>query len=197
MLVIGMIALLFQKTAEKKYTAIYLVMIAVLFGFFSYVATKMPAFVFPVSGLILIMMAYGITTVTRKSESMVTKNSNPSKWMPVVAIIAAFICLQPNEMIKHRAKSHEFRHLKLQHTKVYKELSDDIINDYVIINCPPHENLELMFFRGGNAFMSFPEERVLDSLQNAGHRFAAFKNTPTHELPDYILEDPEVLVIEE
>ena len=45
MLVIGMIALLFQKTAEKKYTAIYLVMIAVLFGFFSYVATKMPAFV--------------------------------------------------------------------------------------------------------------------------------------------------------
>ena len=52
-------------------------------------------------------------------------------------------------------------------------------------------------FRGGNAFMSFPEERVLDSLQNAGHRFAAFKNTPTHELPDYILEDPEVLLIEE
>ena len=197
MLVIGLIALLLSKKNDQKYTVIFLAMITVLFGFFSYVATKMPAFVFPVSGLICIMMAYGITTVTRKSEAMVTKNTNPSKWMPVVAIIAALICLQPNEMIKHRDKTHEFRNLKLQHTKVYKELSDDIIRDYVIINCPPHENLELMFFRGGNAFLSFPEERVLDSLQQAGHRFAAFKNTPTHELLDYILEDPEVLLIEE
>ncbi len=197
MLVMGWMMLLFSKTAAKKYTFTFMAMIAVIFGFFTFVATRMPAFVFPVSGLMMIMMAYSISTITHKAESIVSKNTGSSRWMPWVAIIAAFICLRPMEMIRHRDKTHEFRNLKLQHTKVYKELSEDIIKNYVILNLPPHENLELMFFRGGDAFLSFPEEKVLDSLQQAGYRFAAFKNTPTHPLLDYILEDPEVVLIEE
>ncbi|MBK9103827.1 MAG: hypothetical protein IPL92_04505 [Saprospiraceae bacterium] len=59
--VFGVIYLLWKKKSSRPFTLTALAMITVIFAFFSLlVATKMPALVYPVSSLVIIIAAAGI-----------------------------------------------------------------------------------------------------------------------------------------
>jgi 4-amino-4-deoxy-L-arabinose transferase-like glycosyltransferase len=198
LLIIGILGALFSKTINRKLTWSYLAMIAVLFGFFSFVVTRMPGFVFPVSGLMFILMGTGFYFVLESPTSLIRSWNSIRPYMaPCLLLFFGFLCLRPGKIISQRNEDFADRNRKINNTLVYKHLDPEVVKHFVIINCPNHEQLELMFFAGGNAYLSYPTEHVLDSLQVAGFKFAAFEFNPQYLLPAYILNDPEILKLKE
>lgn len=55
-----------------------------------------------------------------------------------------------------------------------------------------------MFYRDCTAYHWYPPENILDSLQNAGHKFAAFQYVnDQQQLPEYITNDKEIVILNE
>lgn len=177
-LIIGIGAMFFSKQVNTKLTLTYLAMILVLYGFFSFVATRMPGFVLPVSGLIFIFMSSGLYFLV----SFLKKLPFQKIIIPFFLLFAGYLCMQPSKIIRHRYAWSEDRNRKIHHTAVYKSISTGITDNYVILNCPLHEQYELMFYKGGSAYPFMPEAKVLDSLQQTGYRFAAFQPSVEGEL---------------
>lgn len=107
------------------------------------------------------------------------------------------LIFKPWDIASFRSETNAYRNAKIHNTRVYENLPDSITQDYVIINCKSFENVELMFHKNAKAYHWYPGEQVIDSLQNLGFKFAAFRNTPNQGLPPYILEDPEIVLLED
>ena len=112
-------------------------------------------------------------------------------------LFIGFLGLRPLKIIQARNEDNAYRNRKIYNTHVYKNLDPEIVNNYVIINCPNHEQLELMYYAGGNAYLSYATENVLDSLKATGIKFAAFEFNPQYLLPAYILDDPEIIKLKD
>jgi hypothetical protein len=195
---IGIVASLICKEYNRKFSLSYLMMILVIYGFFSYVACKMPGFVYPVSGLMYGMIAIGFFNV------MLIPSVFKKFWptvrpyiTPCLLLLVGFLGLRPLKIIDARKDDNAARNRKINNTHVYKNLDPELVKNYVIINCLPHEQLELMYHAGGNAYLYFPDKPVLDSLKATGLKFAAFEFNPQYVLPDYILNDPEIIKIKD
>ncbi len=193
-LIIGIFGVLISKEVDRKLSIAYISMIVVIYVFFSFVLTRMPGFVFPVSGLMFILMASGFYLLFQAPPLFIKSwNKIRPYVVPTLLLFLGFLCLRPGKIIGSRNKDNAYRNRKINNTLIYKHIDTAIINNYVIINCPNHEQLELMFHSGGNAYLSYPTEHVLDSLQAAGFKFAAFEFNPQSLLPSYILNDPDIL----
>jgi 4-amino-4-deoxy-L-arabinose transferase len=199
-LAIGIVAILSTKHQHKNLTVSFLAMIVVLFSFFSIlVATKMPAFVYPVSALILIFMAYGIyftSSYVFKYLQLIPKHQN--QLLCLITLVVGFWSIKPALIMQERSDQNPFRNNKIHNSSVYQNLDDSVIKDRVIINCRPYENIELMFYKNVTAYHWYPGERVLDSLQLLGYQFAAFEyENDQQKLPDYIVNDKNILILDE
>ena len=178
-----------------------LIMVTVVYAFFSIIVkTKMPAFVYPVSSIIIILIAAGLfNSLTSISNYLLKENLSQSVKkiaLSTLVLLLGIYSLKPWEIAKNRSISNETRNAKINNTQIYKSISDEIAQKYVIINCKAFEDTEMMFHKKANAFHWFPELRVLDSLQNKGYQFATFKSNNTQNLPEYITNDKRILIID-
>ena len=197
-LVIGMIGVLLSKEINRKLSIAYISMIAVVYIFFSFVVTRMPGFVFPVSGLMFMLMAAGFYFVVEGLHQYIFKKDGFKKYVtPSLLLVLGLICLRPVKIAHQRNIDNVERNRKINNTQVYKHLDPEVVKNYVIINCPLHEQLELMYHAGGNAYLCYPTEHVLDSLQARGFKFAAFEFNPQYLLPEYILKDTTIIKLKD
>lgn len=199
-LVIGTIFILLLKEMDKKMTLSFLAMILVLFGFFSlFVATKMPAFVYPVSALLIIFMAAGIYyTIKLFCDYAEMNTAGRNLLLLIVVVWAGYISLKPWLIIEFRSKDNMARNIKINNNAIFKSIDSRLINDRVFINTRPYENIELMFYKGGIAYHWYPTETTLDSLQNLGYKFAAFNyENDQQSLPGYITSDSTIMIMKE
>lgn len=190
----GIVALPWRDKNQRRLTLAMSGMIVVLYGFFSFVATKMPGFVHPASGLLLILAAMGAMAGLDRLQRLPAWRAAWS--MPVrlgVFLLLGWFSLTPGRIIAHRDISNESRNRKIDNTEIYKKMSPDITHNYVVINCREHENIELMFWQGGTANAFFPGQPMLDSLKREGYRFAAFDYEDRQKLPEYMMQDPEII----
>lgn len=198
-LVVGLVTIFINKSNNRKLTISYLAMIFVIFSFFSIiVATKMPAFVFPVSSLIFILMAHGLYSIVDWiTEFTKFKKQGKIALTLLLITVAGVFSFKPWLIIRERVADNTFRNHKIHNTNVFKSVEQAIVDQRVILNTRAYENVELMFFKGGIAYHWYPQERILDSLQNLGHKFAAFdyENDP-QALPDYIKSDTSIVILE-
>ncbi|HEX5112500.1 MAG TPA: glycosyltransferase family 39 protein [Saprospiraceae bacterium] len=196
--VMGIIASLICKDYNRQLSWSYLAMILVIYGFFSFVLTRMPGFVYPVSGLVYGMIAIGFFHVLKLPSKLIKSWSVIRLYLaPCLLLFIGFLGLRPLKIIGARNEDNAYRNRKINNTTVYKHLDPELVKNYVIINCPNHEQLELMYHAGGNAYLSYPTEQVLDSLKATGLKFAAFEFNPQYILPDYILNDPDIIKIKD
>jgi hypothetical protein len=105
--------------------------------------------------------------------------------------------LKPGEITQQRSDRNTWRNNKINNAEIFKHLEDSIIQDRVILNCRPYENIELMFYKDVLAYHWYPEARILDSLQDKGYKFAAFEfhNDP-QQLPAYITGDSTITILD-
>lgn len=190
-----------DKKMDKIVSLSMLLMLISVYGFFSIVVkTKMPAFVYPVSSIVIILIAAGLfNSVTHVFNYFLKENLPELIRKIALSILVLFIgiySLNPWEIAKNRDLSNEIRNAKINNTQIYKSISNEITQNYVIINCKSFEDTEMMFHKDVNAFHWFPEQRVLDSLQSKGYKFAAFNNNNGQNLPEYITNDKRILIID-
>ncbi|HZV69600.1 MAG TPA: glycosyltransferase family 39 protein [Saprospiraceae bacterium] len=199
-LLVGISSIFFSKEANKKITISFIAMIVVIFSFFSLVvATKMPAFVYPVSSLMLVLMAYGIYyTCTKVFSYLNLIEPHRNQLFCIVALAAGFLSLKPALIIEHRSEKNLARNNKIANTTAFKNMDEAILSKYVILNTRAYENIELMYYKDVLAYHWYPSNEILDSLQNLGYKFAAFEyNDDNQSLPEYITNDKEILILGE
>ncbi len=189
---IGLFFIFTKKRESQKLTISLLAMVVVIFSFFSFIVkTKMSAFTYPVNSIIWIFIASGLVF----SYKFFIKKTYTI--MLFVTLISVFT-LKPWEIIVNRLSDNVNRNAKISNTKIYKSLDiNDKLKDRVIINCKPFEETELMFYQNVNAYHWYPDEKTLDSLLNRGYKFAAFKNHNNQNLPEYIRNKKEIIIIDE
>jgi hypothetical protein len=58
------------------------------------------------------------------------------------------------------------------------------------------EDTEVRFWQPNNAYHWWPQEKQLDSLIQLGYSFCAFKSHGEQKLPDFILQNPKVRILD-
>ncbi len=190
---LGMLSILSNKETDKKLSISLFAMALLVYAFFSFVVqTKMPSYTFPVNSIIWIIIASGIIHYCRT----LIQSSNKILLTFCIAFIAAYT-LKPWQITKYRSKQNQTRNTKIANTQVYKtlELSGEL-KDRVILNCKSFEDVELMFYQNTNAYHWYPDASTMDSLLNEGHKFAAFKSHNNQNLPNYIYDNKEIIIID-
>lgn len=196
-LIAGLLYSFFKKEIDTKLSVALVAIIIVLFSFFSLVvATKMPSFVYPVSALIIILIALGfyevfIYVASRLHLSPIKQQSS----LALCVVLIGIYSLKPWAIAAQSDKNNETRNAKINNTIIYKNLPPQITQNCVVINCKSFEDVELMFYQNVNAYHWYPEKHTLDSLQHLGYKFAAFKSHNNQVLPEYIVNDTNILII--
>lgn len=200
-LIVGVIFILFDKRINNSLTISFLSIIIVLYAFFSIiVATKMPAFTYPVSSLIIILISFGILKVIMHLLFHINKHIhfNIEKYILIGLFLSISICsLKPWNIIEHRNASNKLRNSKVYNTKIYKSLDETLLKNHIIFNCKSFEDVELMFYKDLNAYHWYPEKKIVDSLLNLGYKLAAFKSHNDQILPDYISKNKNITILHE
>lgn len=179
---------------NTRMTFSFVAMIVVLFSFFSFfVKTKMPAFVYPASSLLVLFMAYGLVwSLTKAIEYLgIEPRKIAAIYIPILILIG-IVALKPVKIIDQRSILNVARGNKIHNSEVYKNINDEKINSKIVFNCKSFENIEMMFYKDVLAYHWYPEPNVIDSLLISGQKLVFFKNNITQPLPDYILNKPNV-----
>ncbi len=182
---------------RRNLTAAFVFCIAVIYLFFSLlVKTKMPAFPFPVGVLVFILIAAGLVWVFRQVAGLLRFPASLKRAaLGLLFALAAVYTLKPWQIRYERRPDNTDRNARIHDTEIFRSLPDSVVERYVIFNCNSFEDVELMFWRGGNAYHWWPEQAVWDSLKQAGCKLAAFESHGEQQLPAYILNDPDALII--
>lgn len=198
-LVLGLAHVLFRQEFNKGLSIALLSMVVVIFAFFSLiVATKMPAFTYPVSSLLFGLMGLGfMKSVLWISEGSDGDLRRSIYFMSLISamFLAAYLSLKPGDIAKFRSQSNMLREAKMHNTSIYKNFPVNEYNRTVVLNAKSFEDVELMFYKDINVFHWWFEENVLDSLQSLGYRFAAFPNHNDQHLPAYIGKDTSIHIL--
>jgi 4-amino-4-deoxy-L-arabinose transferase len=196
--IIGLAGIFLSKSIDRSLTIAMVAMAIVLFSFFSLlVATKMPAFVFPAASILFSIMAYGLYWSMTSMGNYVKFQPLYSGYILALSLsIIGFLTIKHRDIIEYRSDQNVMRNNKIHNTEIFKHLHDDIDSSYVLLNTRPYENIELMFYNDHLAYHWYPSPAVLDSLQNLGHKFAAFEyENDQQSLPQYITADPEITIL--
>jgi len=199
LLPLGIIYAFKNKALDMKLSISFMAMIVAIFLFFSIlVATKMSAFVYPVSALIIILSAAGLYYMCSSAFNYLNIiELHRNQLLVIITLCIGYVFLKPIDIATQRSVENQWRNNKIHNATIYKNLEDSIAENYVILNCRPYENIELMFYKNTLAYHWYPEPKVLDSLQAVGYKFAAFeyKNDP-QQLPKWITSDSTILILD-
>ena len=55
--------------------------------------------------------------------------------------------------------------------------------------------IDAMFYSSKNVYAWFPPENTIDSLKNIGYKLGAFASFDSQKLPEYIVEDNDIQII--
>ncbi len=195
---IGIIAFFRSKEINKALGISFLSMIIVLFTFFTvFVKTKMPTYLFPLSPMVFLFMAIGVISIMEWFSKRQATTSNLNWQRFAFALVIGLVCLKPWDIAQKRSAGLEARNIKINNSLIYKHLPPEVTKERVIVNCKSYENIELMFFADVNAYHFIAPEKILDSLQQRGYKFAAFEYPDIQKPPAYVYDDPEILILKD
>lgn len=200
-LVVG-IFLLFKRMKNPLHKTLFLFCIPVTYIFFSIIVeTKSFAYVFYLAPLILILISAGIYALILFVGNAIYSNNVRHFIFVAVTILICLISLSFKEL-KHAHKFGssifigDYRNEKIHNTEIYKQLDSLAVGYDIILNCKAMEFVDAMFYSTKNVYQWYPSETTVDSLLTSGYKIAAFKSFGEQILPDYILKNNDILIID-
>ncbi len=191
-ILLGLIALKAKRWLKQPYTVEMLVMVAVVYLFFAFVKTKMPAFTFVVAPILYIVAAYGLTVAYKWASGHLHKLVLAMAMMAIV-----LFAFRPWNIVKYRSPNNEARNSRIHNAEIFKSLNGNIPIGTVVFNCNSYEETDVMFYTNLNAYTWWPDESVIDSLIDAGHQVAIFKGHGNQWPPNSIMANPQITIIDE
>lgn len=187
----------FKERKQPEVLAI-LLSILIIFIFFSLAKTKLIGYTMVISSIIVIMFGFVI-------DQMLTKLKEPNyswEYYFFGVFLLIFYWFRPQEMAAIRQGTNntynlsENRNNKIHNTIIYKQLNDLVPDDYIIFNCKEFEDVDAMFFSDRNVYHWWLSEEQFRELKKKNIKVALFKPFGNQHPPAYLLNDPDVLVID-
>ncbi|HEU4471950.1 MAG TPA: glycosyltransferase family 39 protein [Flavisolibacter sp.] len=184
----------FQQKGDRQLKLALGAVFLVCYLFFSLVPkTKMPSFTFLVAPVGFIAIGRGMAMLY--DLAMRWWKGRPLSVYLLLLPMGLF-SLSPLQLARERAVEHPGRKARLHNTAVYKSLSDSLAKpDVIVINCKSFENVDLMFYKGINAYHWYPSEKELEEVIGKGYKVYAFQSHGSQVLPDYVTANPGVVII--
>lgn len=198
------IVILIVSIKNKVFKIAFLSYIIIIQLFFAISATKMIAFTYCISFLIFLSIGVVIERffkIVILNPKYMQKKTHHIIYTTVVIGILLGINLDIEKIQENHTmwKKDENTYLyeKLNSTPVIKSLSDRInnIEDHVIFNCKPSDNIPVMFFNDVvAAYNHIPDYETCLELKEKGYKIAVFND---NNLPSYLLTDEDITKISE
>ncbi|MFT5779662.1 MAG: hypothetical protein ACI837_002621, partial [Crocinitomicaceae bacterium] len=199
-LLILSLVVLIRKCKELLHRVFIVCAICFVYLFFTLAATKMISFtiiVMPFAHLAIAALIY--FTINSVSERV--KKVNVSLYLtPIVICLVGYFSLNMSALQKRHTewKPNENNNWtgKTIEREFIQSLNDELPNkQYVIFNTNTSlaANIPIMFYTDHIAYREIPTQDQLNKIKQEGRNIAVFM---MGELPDYIMEDAQILKIE-
>ncbi|MBK7567766.1 MAG: glycosyltransferase family 39 protein [Bacteroidetes bacterium] len=199
-LIISGLILFLKSKLPTYFKIIILTSILTVYVFFTLLATtKVSAYVFMVYPLILLIIGLNYDYLYNK---LVVKSGKKIGTVIVFMIIA--ISVYTNLKYETLRKTHERglsnynwdnRKIKIHNAEIYRSLDTTLNGSYIIFNGKSMEDVEALFYSNQNVYAWWPEKDVIDSLKSKGYKIAAFASHGNQILPQFIIEDKDIIII--
>jgi 4-amino-4-deoxy-L-arabinose transferase len=186
----------FRKRVNPVFTHAMLAMVVVVYAFFSLlVATKMGAFTTAVSGILFALTGVGIDRAIAWTG---IKTGNRFKsYLPALLFLLVVVSIRPWSIASYRNEDKNPSWADhVNNTRIYQSLQTKAPPDWIVINCKELEDVELMFWQPNNAYQWYPKPEEIQDLLHRGFKIAAFKSHGNQILPEYILKNPEIKILD-
>ena len=191
---LGLWAFFSKNRIKSPLTIPLLAMASVVYGFFSFVVqTKMPAFVYIVCAVPLILCSIGVNRIFQMLDKF---SLNQRRLHVPVLVFFSLYLLRPVTIFSSRDPHDPERQAKIDNTRIFKNFNR-LPEDYLVFNCKSYEDIDMRFYTPYNAHSWCPSAADLDSLLAAGYKIAIFQAHRRKKLPDYVIDHPGVLFIPE
>ncbi len=191
----GAVLLWRDRRSVRPLTIAYFAMILVIYGFFTAVATMMPAFTYPVHALVWTLIGYGLYRCASWLSGQFSVR--PTTMLTGLLIASGLYSLGMPYLLAYRSADNAERNDRIHNATVLRDLDTARYGKRIIINLPPYEDVALMFYHDMNAYSGVPERARFDSLVRAGHTFAAYTGHDAAPLPDYVSQNNTVVLIDQ
>jgi 4-amino-4-deoxy-L-arabinose transferase len=184
-----------NKEIDRRLSIAFLSMIGALYMFLTLiVTTKRAAYAYPVHSLVWILIAYGVFLFLEKVTTRLSVPTRKWLWIFAVVIMGSYV-LRPGSIVRHRSGENEMRNIRIHNTQLFKTVEG--VEGKIVFNCSTHEGIDLMFYRNTTAYHGSPSAKELDELIRSGYKIAAFESHGDYVLPDYVLDNKAVEIIDE
>ena len=194
-LVIPAFIVLYTRMKDKKMFFALIVSVLFVFLFFSFSATKMPSFTLVVA-LPVFMAAASLADALLEQWrrlSMPGLIKNAATGFALLALVFWRID------VSHLQKKHGFlgapdecSQLLAKNTDIFKNLR--LPDNAVLFNLKGMHYVEAMFYTGLPAYNFLPDEKQYLDLKSK-HRIIAIFNGPNDSIPPYLLNDPQLILL--
>jgi 4-amino-4-deoxy-L-arabinose transferase len=194
-LIIPSFYVLYKNSKDKPLVISLLSMVAAVYLFFSFAATRMPSFTTVVAMIIFLALAALVDFLIQHINQYV-RNSVLRSIIFALMVIFIMVLRLDIGVFRERhtiSNSGSAYMLDLTHNKeVFKSL--DLPGNSVLFNVKSHFYIEAMFYTGLPAYNFIPTLDQYRDLKSKGRRIAIFKPTDL-PLPSYLLTDPTTIII--
>jgi 4-amino-4-deoxy-L-arabinose transferase len=194
-LIIPSFYVLYKNSKDKTLIISLLCMVAAVYLFFSFAATRMPSFTTVVSMIILLALAALVDFLIQQINHYVTNRALRNIIFAVVVIFIVLFRLDIGIFRQRHTISNSgttYSQDLMHNREVFKSLY--LPANSVLFNVKCHFYIEAMFYTGLPAYNFIPTLDQYHDLKSKGRRIAIF-TPPNLPLPPYLQNDPTTIII--
>lgn len=204
LLVAGLLMAVLQ---HRKYPRMrpLLVIITVVYLFFTLAATKVWSYAYAVSPLVLVVVSLPLSVGwARLVAGGLGLRPAAARSLGTFGIMAVLVLdLQPWGIVQYHFNEQAYgphtgplnRKPRVANAALYRTLAAQIPANYVVLNALPNEEVQAMFYCGRAVYSWWPPQPKWNELRRRVPGLAVFPSHHNQDLPDFISQTPEVIII--
>ena len=182
------------KLSEKKAASISLIfMLVFVYLFYSVAKTKMPSFTYITVMIVFVSFGSLIFFLSEKLNLLLKYKIIQKLVLSFGILYLVWFNLNLNTLKENHKKDSQLAIILVENKSIFQELKNSLPENSVIFNVYGRHYIECMFYTGFTSYNIIPDPVQIDALKNAGRLPVIFDNGA---LPDYILNDNEILLID-
>ncbi len=196
-LVIPAFYALYLKIRDKKLFYSLLSMVVIVYLFFSLAKTKMPSFTIVVAMIVFIAFSSLLNYILEKFQTL-KMNKLISNLIFAVSIVFILLVRFNIEFLQENHTTWKEENTYTRMMTHYKEVFTNLKlpGNSVLFNVKGHHYIEAMFYTEFPAYRFIPTLEQYEEMKVKNRTLVIFTNNSI-ELPDYLLNDPSVIIINE
>ena len=199
--IIGISFILLLFSVNKIYKVFFFASIVVVYGVFSFAATKMICYTIIVCPIVFVGLGNLVEKIFAFFEQRLKQKMIYMFGVIAFMLAAGYLSLDIEQIQENhttwKVKEHpyNFRELRMVDKKIYQMLPDTLgKGKWAIFYCRQFDNPMVMFYTDYTAYDFMPNEEQIAYAKKAGWKIAVFTD---YKLPDFLKNDPEVKKIYE